>query len=84
MAHERFSFIAHDVGVEASFPLGRDIIGWRQLKTTGMTPRGNAIVKQFAQANNEFLAGGDQAMANKNTENDSKMKKEAEEKTCTE
>jgi len=34
-----FSIIPHGVGVEASFSLGRDVIGWRQSKTTGETLR---------------------------------------------
>jgi hypothetical protein len=34
-----FSIIPHGVGVESSFSLGRDVIGWRQSKTTGETLR---------------------------------------------
>jgi len=29
VAHNMFSIIQHGVGVEASFSLGRDVIGWR-------------------------------------------------------
>jgi len=54
-----FSIIPHGVGVEASFSLGRDVIGWRQSKTTGETLRTKVVVRQFAQANNGILAGTD-------------------------
>jgi len=45
--------------VEASFSLRRDVIGWRQSKTTGETLRKKVVVRQFAQANNGILAGPD-------------------------
>ena len=35
VARDIFSILPHGVGVEASFSLGRDVIGWRQSKTTG-------------------------------------------------
>jgi len=66
--------------VEASFPLGRDVIGWRQSKTTGETLREKVVVRQFARANNRILAGTDPELDTTNTENDSEMKKEAEER----
>jgi len=75
-----FSIIAHGVGVEASFSLGRDVIGWRQSKTTGETPCEKVVVRQFARANNWILAGTDPELDTMNTENDSEMKKEAEER----
>ena len=37
VARDIFSNIPHGVGVEARFSLGRDVIGWRQSKTTGKT-----------------------------------------------
>jgi hypothetical protein len=43
-----FSIIPHSVGVEASFPFERDVIGWRQLKTTGETLREKVVATQFA------------------------------------
>jgi len=43
-----FSIIPHGVGVEASFSLGRDVIGWRQSKTTRGTLRDQVVVRQFA------------------------------------
>jgi len=39
VARNIFSIIPHGVGVEASFSLGRDVIGWRQSNTTGKTIR---------------------------------------------
>jgi len=39
-----FSIIPHGVGVEARFSLGRDFIGWRQVKTTGETNGETVIV----------------------------------------
>jgi len=55
-ARDIFSIIPHGVGVEASFSLGRDILGWRQPKTTGETLRENVIVRQSARANNGIFA----------------------------
>jgi hypothetical protein len=39
VADNIFSVIRHGVRVEASFSLGRDVIGWRQSKSTGQTVR---------------------------------------------
>jgi hypothetical protein len=52
-----FSIIQHGVGVEASFSLGRDIIDWRQSKTTGETINEKVVVRQFVQPNNGILPG---------------------------
>jgi hypothetical protein len=65
-----FSMIPHGVGVEASFSLGRDVIGWRQSETTGETLRGKVVVRQFARGNNCVLAGTDPELGTTNTEND--------------
>jgi hypothetical protein len=70
--------------VEASFSLDRDVIGWRQSKTTGGTLRKYVVLRQFARANNGILAGTDSELDTMNTENDLEMKKEAEERNCTE
>jgi len=78
VARDIFSIIPHGVGVEASFSLGRDVIGWRQSKTTGETVRENFFVRQFARANNGILAGTDSELDTTNTENDLEMKKETE------
>jgi len=80
VAHDIFSIIPHGVGVEASFSLGRDVIGWRQSKTTAETLHEKVVVRQFAQANNGILAGTYPELDTTNTENDSEMKKEAEER----
>jgi len=80
VACDIFSIMPHGVGVEASFSLGRDVIGWRQSKTTGETHREKAVVRQFARANNRILAGTDPKLDTMKTENDLEMKKEAEEK----
>jgi hypothetical protein len=65
--------------VEASFSLGRDVIGWRQSKTTGKTLHKKVVVRLFAQANNMILAGTDPELDTTNTENDLEMKTEVEE-----
>jgi len=80
LAHDQFSIIPRGVGVEASFSLGRDVIGWRQSKTTGETLREKVIARQFARANNRLLAGTGPELDTMNTENDSEMEKEAEER----
>ena len=80
VAHDIFSIIPHGVEVEASFSLGRDVISWRQSKSTRGTLRGNVVVMQFARANDGILAGTDPELDNANTESDSAMKKEAEER----
>jgi len=80
LARDIFSIIPHGVGVEASFSLGRDVIGWRQSKTTGETLRAKVVVRLFARANNGILAGTDPELDTMNTENNSEMKKEAEER----
>jgi len=80
VARDIFSIIPHCVRVEASFSLGRDVIGWRQSKTTGETLREKVVVRQSARANNGILAGTDPELDTTNTENHSEMKKEAEER----
>jgi len=80
VARDIFSIIPHGVGVEASFSLGRDVIGWRQSKTTDETLCEKVIVRQFARANNGILAGTDPELDTTNTGKDSEMKQEAEER----
>jgi len=80
VARDIFSIIPHGVGVEATLSLGRDVIGCRQSKTTGETLRERVIVRQFARANNVILAGIGSEWDTMNKENDSEMKKEAEER----
>jgi len=64
------SIIPHGVRVEASFSRGRDVIGWRQLKTTGGTLREKVVGRQFARATNGILAGTDPELDAMNTDND--------------
>jgi len=79
VACDVFSSIPHGVGVEASYSLGREFVDWRQSKTTGETLRQEVVVRQFAGANNGILASTDPELDTTNTENESEMKKEAEE-----
>jgi hypothetical protein len=48
VARNIFSIIPHGVGAEASFSLERDVIGWRQSKTTGETLHKKVVVRQLA------------------------------------
>ena len=80
VACDIFSIIPHGVRVEASFFLGRDVIGWRQSKTTHKTLREKVVVREFARANNGVLAGTVPELDTRNTENNSEMKKEVEER----
>jgi len=73
-----FSIIQHGFGVEPSFSLDRDVISWRQSKTTGETLCEIVGVRQFAQAINRILEVADLALDHTNTENDSEIQKEAE------
>ena len=66
--------------MEASFSLGPDDIGWRQSKTTGETLREKVVVRQFARANIRIVAGTDPELDHANTENNSEMKQEEEER----
>jgi len=74
------SIIPHGVGVEASFCLGKDEIGWRQSRTTGETLPTMVVVMQFAWAHNGIFAGADPELDTMNTENDTEMNNEAEER----
>jgi len=80
VARDIFSIIPHGVGVEASSSLAQDVIGWRHSKTTCETLREKVLVRQFARANNGILAGTDTELDTTNTENNSEMKKEAEDR----
>jgi hypothetical protein len=59
--------IPHGVGVEASFSLNLDVIGWRNSITKGETVRKEVIVRQFARTNNWILAGTDPESDTRNT-----------------
>ena len=80
VARAIFFIIPHGLAVEASSSLGRDVIGGRQSKTTGEAFCQKVVVRQFARANNGILAGADPELDTMNTENDSEIEKEAEER----
>jgi hypothetical protein len=80
VARDIFFIILHGVGVEASLSLGQDVIGWRQSKTSVQTLWEKVVVRQFAPANNEIVAGSYPELDNRNTENDSQMKHEAKDR----
>jgi len=80
VARDIFSIIPHRVRVEASFSLGQDIINWRQSKSRGKALHEKVIVRQFAPAINVVQAGDDPALHSTNTESDSEMNREAEER----
>ena len=80
VARNIFSIIPHGVRVEASFSVGRDVIGSRQSITTGKTLCKKAVVRQFARDNNGILAGTEPELDTTNSENDSEMKKEVKER----
>jgi len=80
VACDIFCIIPHGVGVEVSFCLGWEVIGWRQWKTTGETLREKFVVGQFARANNRIVGGNNAVSDKTSTENDLEMKKEAEER----
>jgi hypothetical protein len=75
-----FSIIPRGVRVEASFSLGQDVIDWRQFKTTGETLCKTVVSREFARAHNRTCAGADLELNVMNSENDSEMKKEEEER----
>jgi len=76
-----FSITPNGIGVEAWLSPVRDGIGWRQSQTTGDTFRQNIAVRQFARANHGMLAGTGRELDTPHPENDSEMKKDAEERT---
>ena len=54
VAPDIVSIIPHGVEVEASFSLRRDVIAWRQSKTTGETLQENVVVMEYALAKSEI------------------------------
>ena len=66
--------------MKASSSFGRDLIRWRQSKTTGGTLRKTVEVGQFAQANIGVLAGYNPVLKPNSTNNHVEMKREVEEK----
>jgi len=80
VACDIFSIIPHGVGVEASFSIGQDVIGWRQSKTTGETLREKVVLRQYAPANDGILAGDNPVLDTTEAENDIELKREPEER----
>ena len=72
--------IPHGVAVETSFTLTRDVIGWRQWKTTGKTVHVKVVVRQFAGVNIWMMLDDDSAFDMTNTENNLEIMREAEER----
>src|SRR5215208_5391387 len=75
MARDIFSVIPLRVGVEVSFSLGHDVIGWRQSKTSGSTLQQKVVVRQWAHSNKGLLAD---AFSDARLENDTEGKADAE------
>ena len=80
VARNIFSIIPHGVGVEASSSLGRDVFGWWQSKSTGEALREEVVARWFTHANSGIWAGTDPELDSLNTENDSEIQKETEER----
>ena len=66
--------------MEASSSLGRDVIGCRRIETKSETHREEVVIRQFARANNQILAGADQGLDTINPENESEMKKQSQDR----
>jgi len=60
VARDIFSIIPHGAGVEATFSLRSNILGWRQSKPTGKTIHRTVVVRQFVPTNNGILARCDE------------------------
>jgi len=67
--------------VEASLSNRWDVICWRQSIATGETLREKVVVRQFAWANTRIVAGADPELDTPNTENNSEMKNDRDERT---
>jgi len=78
VARDIFSTIPHGVGVEASFSVGQNVIGWTLSKTTGEMLGEKVIVRQFARRNKGILADNVPVLDNTETENHLEFWKEAE------
>jgi len=80
VARNIYSIIPHAVGVEARLSLGRDVIPQRPSITTCGRLRQQVVVRQFARAYNGILGAADPHLVTTNTENDSEITKQAEER----
>jgi hypothetical protein len=79
-ARDRFSIISHGIRVEASLSYGRNLIRWRQSKTTGESLCVRVVVMQCGRANSGLLAGDDPLLDPNSTDNNMELKTVAEEK----
>lgn len=73
-AWDMFSIIPHGVGVDASFSLGLDVIGWRQSKTNSKTVQEKFVIGLFARGNPGTLMSECAPMVTAATENDLELK----------
>jgi len=80
VARDIFSIIPHGVAVEASFPLGRGVIGLRHSKATGETLRERVVVRQYAHANEGISAGDDPVLDRSESDNDLELNREAKQR----
>jgi len=80
VARIMLSIIPQGVGVEDSFSLGWDVVGWKQWITTGETLHENVVVRQFPRGNNGILLGDDAALHTTHTDNFSEMQRVAEDR----
>jgi len=72
------SNIPHVVGVKAIYSPARDVISWRQSKTTGDIVCEKPVVRQFARANIGIFAGTHPELDTTNPANLSEMENEPE------
>jgi len=78
VSRDIFLTIHQGFGLETGFSLGRDVISWRQSKTTRETLHDVVIARQFAPLINGISVDDDPALDTTNIVNNSEMKKEAE------
>ena len=74
------STIPHGVGVEARFSVERNVIGWRQSKTTCESLHRKVVPKQFPDANNGILVSDDPSLDIMDPGNDFELKRELEDR----
>jgi hypothetical protein len=75
VTHNIFSIMPYDVTVVASSSLVRNLIGWRQSKTTGKILPKKVLVRQVAQAKKCILGGDNLVLDMTEIENDLDMKR---------
>jgi len=80
VVNDIFSIRPHGHGVVASFSVEQDVIGWRQLETTGKTLPKKVLVCQISSVNDGILAGNNPVLDTTGTENVFEMKRVPEER----